>query len=178
MKTHLKRIFRIADCDQKPFPKLAGGGKLTRATITQSFILFLFIMVPSILGQTNHKHIILDQSPERNASPFSDCVLVGNTLYVSGHVGADPKTGKVPASAKEETRLLMDELKHTVEGAGLTIDDLVMVQVLCTDLDLFDAFNSVYRTYFHGGFPARAFMGCSKLLFGAHFEVTAIAIKR
>jgi 2-iminobutanoate/2-iminopropanoate deaminase len=53
-----------------------------------------------------------------------------------------------------------------------------MVQVLCTDLDLFDAFNSVYRTYFHGGFPARAFMGCSKLLFGAHFEVTAIAIKR
>jgi 2-iminobutanoate/2-iminopropanoate deaminase len=72
----------------------------------------------------------------------------------------------------------MAELKHTVEGAGLTIDDLVMVQVLCTDLDLFDAFNSVYRTYFHGGFPARAFMGCGELLFGAHVEVTTIAIKR
>ena len=70
----------------------------------------------------------------------------------------------------------MEDIKHTVEGAGMTIDDLVMVHVLCTDLDLFDTFNSVYRTYFHGGFPARAFMGCSKLLFGAHFEITAIAV--
>jgi 2-iminobutanoate/2-iminopropanoate deaminase len=178
MKIHVKRIFKIADSNENPFPRFAGGSKLMRATITQSFILFLFIMVPSIFAQTDRKHIILDQSPERSASPFSDCVLVGNTLYVSGHVGADPKTGKVPASPKEEARLLMGDLKHTVEGAGLTIDDLVMVQVLCTDLDLFDAFNSVYRTYFHGGFPARAFMGCSKLLFGAHFEVTAIAVKR
>jgi 2-iminobutanoate/2-iminopropanoate deaminase len=84
----------------------------------------------------------------------------------------------VPISIKEEVRLLMDDLKHTVEGAGLTIDDLVMVQVLCTDLDLFETFNSVYRTYFHGGFPARAFMGCNKLLFGAHFEITAIGVKR
>jgi 2-iminobutanoate/2-iminopropanoate deaminase len=177
MKIH-KRIFKIADGDEKPFPKLAGGGKLTRATITQSLSLFLFILVPSRVAQSDRQHVIVVQSPERSASPFSDCVLVGNTLYLSGHVGADPKTGKVPASAKEEARLLMDDLKHTVEGAGLTIDDLVMVQVLCTDLDLFDAFNSVYRTYFHDGFPARAFMGCSKLLFGAHFEVTAIAIKR
>jgi 2-iminobutanoate/2-iminopropanoate deaminase len=140
-------------------------------------IVCLFAATQSTFGQTDRKHIVLDHSPERSASPFSDCVLVGNTLYVSGHVGTDPKTGAVPASAKEETRLLMEGIKHTVEGAGLAMDDLVVVQVLCTDLDLFDTFNSVYRAYFHGGFPARAFMGCSKLLFGAHFEVTAIAVK-
>jgi 2-iminobutanoate/2-iminopropanoate deaminase len=140
--------------------------------------LFLFAVIPSNFAQTDRKHIVLDQSSERRALPFSDCVLVGNTLYVSGHVGTDAKTGAVPASAKEEARLLMEDIKHTVEGAGMTIDDLVMVQVLCTDLDLFGTFNSVYRTYFHGGFPARAFMGCSKLLFGAHFEITAIAVKR
>jgi 2-iminobutanoate/2-iminopropanoate deaminase len=140
--------------------------------------LFLFAWIPSNFAQTDRKYIVLDASPERRALPFSDCVLVGNTLYLSGHVGADPKTGKVPASAKEEARLLMEGIKHTVEGAGMKIDDLVMVQVLCTDLDLFDTFNSVYRTYFRGDFPARAFMGCSKLLFGAHFEITAIAVKR
>ncbi len=143
-----------------------------------AIILCLFAAARSTFAQTDRKNIVLDHSPERSALPFSDCVLIGNTLYVSGHVGTDPKTGTVPASAKEEARLLMEEMKHTVEGAGLTIDDLVMVQVLCTDLDLFDTFNSVYRTYFHRGFPARAFMGCSKLLFGAHFEVTAIAVKR
>jgi 2-iminobutanoate/2-iminopropanoate deaminase len=140
--------------------------------------LFLFACIPSNFAQTDRKYIVLDDSPERRALPLSDCVLVGNTLYLSGHVGADPKTGKVPTSAKEEARLLMEDIKHTVEGAGMKIDDLVMVQVLCTDLDLFDTFNSVYRTYFQGGFPARAFMGCSKLLFGAHFEITAIAVKR
>ena len=53
-----------------------------------------------------------------------------------------------------------------------------MVHVLCTDLSLFDSFNSVYRTYFNGGYPARTFTGASKLLLGAHFEITGIAIKR
>jgi 2-iminobutanoate/2-iminopropanoate deaminase len=148
------------------------------AHIATTIGLFLFACIPSNFAQTDRKYVVLDDSPERRALPFSDCVLVGNTLYLSGHVGADPKTSKVPASAKEETRLLMEGIKHTVEGAGMTIDDLVMVQVLCTDLDLFETFNSVYRTYFHRGFPARAFMGCSKLLFGARFEITAIAVKR
>jgi hypothetical protein len=70
MKIHVKRIFKIAHSNEKPFPTFAGGSKLTRATITQSFILFLFIMVPSIFAQTDRKHIILDQSPERSASPL------------------------------------------------------------------------------------------------------------
>jgi 2-iminobutanoate/2-iminopropanoate deaminase len=97
--------------------------------------LFLFAAIPSNFAQTDRKNIVLDHSPERSALPFSDCVLVGSTLYVSGHVGADAKTGKVPGSAKEEARLLMEDIKHTVEGAGMTIDDLVMVQVFCTDLE-------------------------------------------
>jgi 2-iminobutanoate/2-iminopropanoate deaminase len=140
--------------------------------------LFLFAAIASNFAQTDRKHIVLDHSPERSALPFSDCVLVGNTLYLSGHVGADAKTGGSACIRKRRGTLLREDIKHTVEGAGMAIDDLVMVQVLCTDLDLFDPFNSVYRTYFHGGFPARAFMGCNKLLFGAHFEITAIAVKR
>jgi len=72
----------------------------------------------------------------------------------------------------------MDDLKRRVEAAGMTMDDLVMVNVLCTDLSLFKSFNNVYRTYFHGGFPARTFTGASKLLLGAHFEITGIAVRR
>jgi 2-iminobutanoate/2-iminopropanoate deaminase len=52
------------------------------------------------------------------------------------------------------------------------------VHVLCTDLSLFQKFNAVYGTYFHGGFPARTFTGASTLLLGAHFEITGIAVKR
>jgi 2-iminobutanoate/2-iminopropanoate deaminase len=65
-----------------------------------------------------------------------------------------------------------------VESAGLTMDDVVSMQVFCTDLALFDTFNSVYRTYFPHGFPARAFLGAGALLRGAHFEVLGVAVRR
>ncbi len=140
--------------------------------------LILLAAILPVFAQSGREHIVLDQSAERKKLPFSDAVLVGNTLYLSGYIGADPKTGVVPASAKEETRLAMDDFRRTIEAAGMTMDDLVMVHVLCTDLSLFDSFNSVYSTYFHGGFPARTFTGSSKLLLGAHFEITGIAVKR
>jgi 2-iminobutanoate/2-iminopropanoate deaminase len=129
-------------------------------------------------AQDNRKHIVLDRSAERDQLPFSDAVLVGNTLYLSGYIGIDSKTGAPPKSAEEETRLAMEDLKRRVEAAGMTMDDLVMVHVLSTDLSLFTSFNNVYRNYFHNGFPARTFTGSSQLLLGAHFEVTAVAVKR
>lgn len=77
-----------------------------------------------------------------------------------------------------EAKLVMDRVKQTVESAGLTMDDVVSMQVFCTDLALYDTFNSVYRGYFPHGFPARAFLGTSSLLRGAHFEVQGIAVRR
>jgi 2-iminobutanoate/2-iminopropanoate deaminase len=72
----------------------------------------------------------------------------------------------------------MDRVKRTVESAGMTMDDVVSMQVFCTDLALFDTFNSVYRSYFTHGFPARAFLGASTLLRDAHFEVLGVAVRR
>lgn len=140
--------------------------------------ILLVLAAHSALAQTGRRNIVVDRpSSGPTALPFSDAVLQGNTLYLSGQVGVDPKTLTPPASVEEETRLVMDGIKQTLEAAGMTMDDLVMVNVLCTDLDLFKQFNSVYRTYFHGGFPARTFTGATKLLFGAHFEVTGIAVR-
>jgi 2-iminobutanoate/2-iminopropanoate deaminase len=72
----------------------------------------------------------------------------------------------------------MEGIKKTVEAAGFTMDDLVSVQIFCTDLNLYDAFNAVYKTYFHGEYPARAFIGADKLLRSARYEVMGIAIKK
>jgi 2-iminobutanoate/2-iminopropanoate deaminase len=130
----------------------------------------------SFAADSDRQHIVDAPSAARNALPFSDGVLVGNTLYVAGHIGLD-KTGKPPASAEEEATLAMDEIKGTVEHAGMTMDDVVSVQVFCTDLSLYDTFNKVYRGYFKE-FPARAFVGSNNLLRGAHFEVMATAIKK
>lgn len=111
-----------------------------------------------------------------NKRPLSQAVLVRDTLYVSGSLGVD-KAGQVPAEIKAEIKLVLDHTQQIIESAGFKMDELVSVQVFCTDLALFDTFNDIYKTYFHGHFPARAFLGTDKLLRGAHFEVMGIAVK-
>lgn len=110
--------------------------------------------------------------------PFSDAVWAGDTLYLSGHLGLEPATGKPPASATDEAKLVLDAFQTTLQAAGLTMSNLVSVQIFCSDVSLFNEFNAVYRTYFSGdAFPARAFLGSGKLLFDARFEVQGIAVR-
>ena len=113
----------------------------------------------------------------KTAPPYSNGVMVGGTFYVSGHLGVDPATGKAASDPETEARLVMDAVKQTLEKGGLTMADLVSVTVYCTDLDLYDKFNAVYRSYFHDNYPARAFIGVAKLVRGAHFEVAGVAVK-
>ena len=110
--------------------------------------------------------------------PYSNAVLVGDTLYLSGAIGLDPKTGKPPADVKEEVKIVMDSMKRRLEMVGMTMDDLVTVQVFCPNLELYDEFNAVYRTYFKEHFPARGFIGSGPLLADGNFEVMGVAVKR
>jgi len=102
---------------------------------------------------------------------------VGETLYVSGQIGLGPDR-KPPADVLGEAKLVMEALKKQLAEAGMTPDDLVSVQIFCSDVRHYDDFNAVYRTYFTKEFPARAFLGSGTLLFGARFEVMGIAVKR
>jgi 2-iminobutanoate/2-iminopropanoate deaminase len=111
------------------------------------------------------------------APPYSSGVLVNGTFYVSGTLGVDPATGKVPADAEAEVHLVLDSVKQTLERAGLTMADLVSVTIYCTDLDLYDKFNAVYRSYFQDHYPSRAFIGVAKLVRGARFEIAGVAVK-
>lgn len=108
--------------------------------------------------------------------PFSDAVMIGDTLYLSGCIGLENES-RVPDRIEDEASRLMDNVRGTLTKAGMTMDDLVSLQVFCTDLSLWDRFNAIYRTYFTKHLPARAFIGCNQLLFGAHFEVVATAAR-
>ncbi len=129
-------------------------------------------------GAADRKYIVKPRASDMKALPFSDAVLVGNTLYIAGHIGLDAKTGLPPASPEDEARLVMGGVKQTVESAGMTMDDVVSLQIFCTDLKFYDTFNGVYKTYFHGDYPARAFVGVDKLIRGGRYEVLGIAVKR
>ena len=110
--------------------------------------------------------------------PFSDGVLVGNTLYLAGRIGVDRSGQHVPDDLDTEVRNVMDSVETVLQKAGMQMDDLVYLQVFCPDVSLWQRFNEIYCTYFkRKTLPARAFVGSGKLLFGAHFEVQGIAVK-
>jgi 2-iminobutanoate/2-iminopropanoate deaminase len=147
--------------------------------------MLVFLVSPMLLSAADAtpRFLVLDASPARAQLPFSDAVRTGDTLYVAGTIGmdpstlSDPKTARVAAEPADEARFALDAVKHTLEAAGFKMDDLVSVTIYCTDLDLYGTFNDVYRTYFHGHFPARAFIGASKLVRSARFEVMGTAVK-
>ena len=135
------------------------------------------LLIPALsLAQANPRRHLKSKLAEQRHLPFSSGVVVGNTLYIAGTTGVDPGQ-HAAVNAAEEARLVMDRVKQVVEQAGMTMDDIVSLQVFCTDLANYDAFNNVYKTYFKGDYPARAFVGASTLLFGARYEVMGIAVR-
>lgn len=139
--------------------------------------LIAFICSGEITAQEARSYINPRMASDTAGLPFSGAVWVGNTLYLSGTLGRTPD-GRIPDTAAEEARLVLNNVRALLTQAGLTMDDLVSVQVFCSDVSHYDAFNKVYRTYFTREFPARAFLGSGTLLFGARFEVQGIAARR
>ncbi|MCI3132482.1 RidA family protein [Phenylobacterium aquaticum] len=113
--------------------------------------------------------------PTGVAPPFSRAVMAGDTLYLSGTTDGGAKLGGTAADAAKR---VMDNLKGEVEAGGLTMNDLVWVQIFAADLGDYAAFNEVYRTYFTGPMPTRAFIGAGHLLGDAHFEVMGVAVRK
>jgi 2-iminobutanoate/2-iminopropanoate deaminase len=111
--------------------------------------------------------------------PFNAGSEVKDTVYIAGHLGVD-LTAAVkapPADPEDESRMVLRSIEKTLQEANMTMDDLVDVTIYCTDLRLYSAFNRVYASSFHKSYPARSFIGVDRLLFGAHFEVTGIAVR-
>ncbi len=107
----------------------------------------------------------------REGAPYSRAVWVGDTLYLSGD-------GAPHEDPVEEAHRLMQSVRATLRSEGLTLDDLVQVTVYCSDIALYETFNKVYRSYFKGELPARAFVGSGELLWGMRYELQGVATKK
>jgi 2-iminobutanoate/2-iminopropanoate deaminase len=108
--------------------------------------------------------------------PFSPAVLVDGTLYVSGQIGRDLKTQKIPEDFDAEVRQVLDNIGVILREAKMNYPDVVAVQVYLTDMDQFQKMNSVYTTYFKDNRPSRTTVGVAKLAApNAHIEITVTA---
>ena len=121
------------------------------------------------------RHINLPSRKTR--FPFSDAVLVGDTLYLSGRIGIDPTTGMAPTDVEAELSLLFDGFEAVLHEANMSMDDLVWVQLFSPDVSLWEQFNAAYLKRFSKELPARAFIGSGPLLKGGRFEMMGIAVR-
>ena len=140
-----------------------------------SFLATALVLVASISIAADVSYVN-GRGPGDQGPPFSGAVWVDDTLYVSGALGL--VNGEVPDDPADEARAVMNSVKGTIEAAGLTMEDIVVTQVCCSDVSHYGAFNEVYAGYFTSTYPARAFIGSGPLLFGARFEVMVTAVRR
>jgi 2-iminobutanoate/2-iminopropanoate deaminase len=107
---------------------------------------------------------------------FNPAVLVDGTLYVSGQIGRDLKTQKVPNDFQAEVRQVLDNIGIILREAKMSYADVVAVQVYLTDMNLFQKMNDAYLTYFKTDRPTRTTLGITKLAVPeAHVEITVTA---
>lgn len=120
-------------------------------------------------------------SPETTSMnlPFSEAVLVGNMLYLSGVIGNIPgKKQLVSGGIKAETKQTMDNIKRILERHGSSIDRLIKCKIMLADMKEWNAMNEVYLTYFSPSrLPARSALGASGLALNSRVEIECIALK-
>src|ERR1700722_9219392 len=108
--------------------------------------------------------------------PFNPAVLVDGTLYVSGQIGRDLKTQKIPDDFDAEVKQVLENIGVILREAKMNYGDVVAVQVYLTDMDQFQKMNAIYTSYFKDNRPSRTTVGVAKLAApNAHIEVTVTA---
>lgn len=111
--------------------------------------------------------------------PFSELVIVGDTLYLAGQIGNLPGTLDLAEGGIEgESRQVMENIKTSLEAHGYGMKNLVKCTVMLDDIGEWGSFNTVYAEFFEAGkFPARAAFGANGLALGARVEVDCIGAK-
>lgn len=124
------------------------------------------------------KKIIFTEKAPAPIGPYSQAVLSGNTLYVSGQIPLDPKSGElVMNSIEEQTKQVMENLKAVLSETGMSFDNVVKATIFITDMNDFSKINSVYGTYFsEKNAPARETVQVSRLPKDVNVEVSVIAV--
>ncbi|EHU1305469.1 RidA family protein [Acinetobacter baumannii] len=107
---------------------------------------------------------------------YSQAILVGNTLYLSGQIGLDPYSMELVDGIEAQIRRVFDNLKAVCEAAGGTLADIAKLNIFLTDLSNFQLVNQIMGEYFAQPYPARAALGVASLPKGALVEMDGIVI--
>lgn len=124
------------------------------------------------------KNIIHTDNAPKAIGPYSQAVMAGGMLFVSGQIPINPQTGELStADISEQTKLVMDNIGAILKAAGLTYENIVKTTCLLADINDFAAMNKVYAEYFPTNPPARSAFAVKDLPKGARLEIEVMAAK-
>lgn len=126
-----------------------------------------------------HVEVLRSNAVLSKGLPFPDGVRVGDLVILSGQIGIRPGTLElVPGGIAAESRQTFENLGLTLAAHGMSLGDIVRVQVMLADMSEWQLFNAVYLEFFPDAAPARSAFGANGLALGARVEVEAFAVRR
>lgn len=124
------------------------------------------------------KQVIQTNNAPQAIGPYSQAIIAGDTLYVSGQIPVVPATGAIVSDkVEDQARQVMENVKAVVEAAGLTLGHVVKTSVFIKNMDDFGTINAVYSQYFKENCPARACVEVARLPKDVLLEMEAIAVR-
>lgn len=139
-----------------------------------------FVVVLALSGcvATQARDVITTKAAPAAIGPYSQAVRAGDALYLSGQLGLDPASGQIVAGGVEaEARQALGNCKAILAAAGMTLADVVQVQVFFADMSDYKAVNAIYASYFPSEPPARAAIQVARLPRDARVEILMTAVR-
>lgn len=125
------------------------------------------------------KKIIFTEKAPAPIGPYSQAVLIGNTLYTSGQIAINPQTGDLVLDDIEtETKQVMENMKAVLDAADMTFENIIKTTIFIMDMNDFAKINGVYASYFDENLaPARETVQVAGLPKGVNVEISMVAVK-
>ena len=125
------------------------------------------------------KKIITTSKAPAPIGPYNQAILSGNTLYTSGQIAFNPKTGElVLDNIKIETKQVMENMKAVLDAAEMDFNNVVKVSIFISDMNNFSEINEIYGSYFDdANAPARETVQVARLPKDVNVEISMIAVK-
>lgn len=122
------------------------------------------------------REIISTPKAPAAVGPYVQGIKTGDTIFVSGQLGIDVATGKLPATVEEQAYCSMKNVGAVLEAAGATYDQIVKTTIFLQDMNDFGKVNEIYQSFFTRGFPARSCVEIGELPLGGLVEVECITV--
>jgi 2-iminobutanoate/2-iminopropanoate deaminase len=159
-------------------------------TVDKNTLIFVLVLACGILAgvvltgalspqqSPAEKQVIFTDKAPQPVGPYSQAVVSGDFVYLSGQVGIDPATGNITGTTGEQTTRAMENLRAVLLGSGLGFGDVVQTRIYLVNMSDWTTVNTIYGSYFAENYPARSTVQISGLPKGALVEIEMIARKR